>query len=223
VDEVPELVRQRPNIKEHLGRIAQAGRHAGLHLILAAQHPLTSELGSATMRNIGARLVGRVADRTAAYNASGRSDSGAEFLRGGGDFLYLNGQTKVHFTAAMPSPELLEQWVERYPPRPPRLPPRPSMVQTALHRIASAPPTPVDDGGNGGHGGGRGLDDIPESVIAAMLGEMQRGNEITPRVVRNWTRDKANCPTGEFNQGKAERAVSAIYQRARELHITRGG
>ena len=131
VDEVPELVRQRPQIKEHLGRLAQAGRHAGLHLILGAQHPLASELGSATLRNIPVRLVGRVADRAAAYNAAGRSDSGAEHLRGGGDFVALNGTSKRHFQAAMPSAELLEQWVHRYPPRPPRIPPRPASPLSA--------------------------------------------------------------------------------------------
>jgi len=125
VDEVPELVRQRGGIKEHLGRLAQAGRHGGVHLILGAQHPLASELGSATLRNIPVRLVGRVADRAAAYNAAGRSDSGAEHLRGGGDFVALNGSSKRHFQAAMPSAELLEQWMQRYPPRPPRLPARP--------------------------------------------------------------------------------------------------
>lgn len=166
VDEVPELVHQRPQIREYLGRLAQAGRHAGLHLILGAQHPLTSELGAATLRNIPLRLIGRVADKAAAYNAAGREGTDAQLLRGGGDFVAVNGSVKRHFQAAMPSTELLESWAHRYPPRPPRLsvtsqreilPGRAAtIVQPA---IAVAPAT------SGGAGGGRPFDDIPQEMI----------------------------------------------------------
>jgi DNA segregation ATPase FtsK/SpoIIIE, S-DNA-T family len=120
VDEVPDLVAQRPKIKEHLSRLAQAGRHAGLHLIVGAQHPLASELGAATLRNIAVRLLGRVTDPGAAYNASGRRDTGAEFLRGRGDFIVVNHTTLQHFQAAMAPAEQLAHWAQQFPPRKPR-------------------------------------------------------------------------------------------------------
>ena len=211
VDEVPELVRQRPEIKEHLGRLAQAGHHAGLHLILGAQHPLASELGSATLRNIPVRLVGRVADRAAAYNAAGRSDSGAEHLRGGGDFVALNGSSKRHFQAAMPSAELLEQWVHRYPPRAPRLPARPR--REGQGRLYSPPPmTSLGSEGRGPGGGGRDLDDIPGAVVEAIAHYIKREGKLpSPNWVRRYTRE--TVPTGGFWPPKARRAIEEAAQR----------
>jgi len=204
VDEVPELVRQRPRIKEHLGRLAQAGRHAGVHLILGAQHPLASELGSATLRNIPVRLVGRVADRAAAYNATGRSDSGAEHLRGGGDFVALNGASKRHFQAAMPSAELLEQWAQRYPPRPPRVP------VAAQGRLREA--GVVESAGKGASGGGRELDEIPGAVVEAIARYVKREQRFPSAYwVRRYTRE--TVPTGGFYPPKAWRAIEAAAQR----------
>ncbi len=141
VDEVPDLIMQRPAIREHLARLAQAGRHAGIHLILGAQHLLASQIGAMTLRNIPVRLIGRVADRTAAYNAAGRADSGAEHLRGHGDFIAVSGGTTCHFQAAYTAPEILEEWMRRYPPREPRVPVRPS--RPGRHTGATAVPEAV--------------------------------------------------------------------------------
>jgi len=202
VDEVPELVRQRPLIKDYLGAIARAGRQYGYHLIIGAQHPLASELGSDTMRNIPVRLIGRVADRAAAYSAAGRTDSGAEHLRGGGDFVALNGTIKRHFQAAMPSPELLQQWARRYPPRPPRVPARPT-VHVSFAGPDPRPTLPLapeigSAGGNGGHG--RGFDPIHEDLIAVILGAMSRGERIYPY----WVRTQAKQLLGhEIRHSKA--------------------
>lgn len=212
VDEVPELVRQKPQIKEHLGRLAQAGRHAGIHLILGAQHPLVAELGAATLRNLPVRLVGRVADKAAAYNAAGRNDSGAEHLRGGGDFVAINGPIKRHFQAAMCSAALLQRWAERYPPRPPRVPPQPSRYVPVSSRLADASAETVASGapdGNAadGGGGGRPFDGIDDAMVAwvqAAHSDLQPRtptrlrpslNEIAAETVRRygveWGRDKA--------------------------------
>ena len=211
VDEVPELVRQRPQIREHLGRLAQAGRHAGLHLVLGAQHPLASELGSATLRNIPVRLVGRVADRAAAYNATGRSDSGAEHLRGGGDFVALNGSSKRHFQAAMPSAELLQQWVERYPPRPPRVPPRPAARGWQPAGKAMAVESAEGQGAGAG-GGGRGLDEIPAGVVKAITHYYAREKRFPSAYwVRCYTRE--TVPTGGFYPPKAKRAIEVAAER----------
>ncbi len=214
VDEVPELVAQRPRIKEYLARLAQAGRHAGIHLILGAQHPLASELGPTTLRNVPVRLVGRVADRTAAYNATGRSDTGAEYLRGQGDFVVVNGSTVRHFQAAYVSPRMLAEWAKRFPPRMPRVPVRGS----AAIVLGSAPRENLASDGAGG--GGRPLDDIPEVVIH----EIQRyirehGCEPSSNWVYRLTRK--TLPTGGFNRDKSRRAIEEAT-RTMTMHRKRG-
>jgi S-DNA-T family DNA segregation ATPase FtsK/SpoIIIE len=201
VDEVPELIMQEPAIKDHLARLAQAGRHAGVHLILGAQHPLSSDLGPVTMRNVAVRLVGRVSDRTAAYNATGRSDTGAWKLLGKGDFLVVNGSKVRHFQAAMIGQQTLRSWARRYPPRPPRVPVRPD---------------PASRGGRGGTAdeardsasAGRPEDPIPEEVVREIEGYIETHGE-PPSL--NWVYrfTKRTVPTGGFNRDKARRAIAA--------------
>ncbi|MCD6519046.1 MAG: DUF87 domain-containing protein [Anaerolineae bacterium] len=202
VDEVPELIMQRPRIRDHLARLAQAGRHAGVHLIIGAQHPLASELGSLTMRNIPVRLVGRVADRTAAYHATGRSDTGAESLRGSGDFIVVNGPIMRHFQAAFVPPKTLREWAQRYPPRPPRVPINPQRTST----LTSAGPRAWRPGK-----GGRPLDEIPLSVIREIQRYIQKYHEPPSS---NWVyrTTRAMLPTGGFNRAKARRAIAAAQQ-----------
>ncbi|MBC7234365.1 MAG: DUF87 domain-containing protein [Chloroflexi bacterium] len=193
VDEVPDLVAQRPRIKDHLARIAQAGRHAGMHLILGAQHPLATELGSTTLRNIAVRLVGRVADRNAAYNATGRRDTGAETLRGRGDFIVVNGATLRHFQAAYVPDDWLRRWVARFPPREPRLPVRPARSPS---HVGSS---------------GRGLDEIPDSVVEEIRRFMRKNGR---RPSLNWVyRMTREClPSGGFGRDKAQRAIDAAVE-----------
>lgn len=202
VDEVPELIMRRPAIRDYLARLAQAGRHAGIHLILGAQHPLASELGPMTMRNIPVRLVGRVADRSAAYNATGRSDTNAESLRGKGDFIVVNGSTLQHFQAAYASPKLLAEWARRYPPREPRVPPRPVQVQM---------PHPyglLASGLRGKGNVGRPLDEIPDAVIHEIRRYVrEHGRPPSSNWIYRLTKEM--LPTGGFNRDKARRAMAA--------------
>lgn len=153
VDEVPDLVLQRPKIGEHLTRIAQTGRHAGIHLILGAQR-MTSETAGSSMAvaNIPARLIGRVAGKGDSYLAAQQPDVGAETLRGHGDFIAVNGADHTRFQAAMIPAEQLAAWSGRYPPRPPRVP------------VSSRPADSVQDA-NVQVGGGRPLDDIPQEAL----------------------------------------------------------
>jgi DNA segregation ATPase FtsK/SpoIIIE, S-DNA-T family len=194
VDEVPDLVAQRPKIRDYLSRLAQAGRHAGLHLIVGAQHPLASELGSSTLRNIAVRLVGRVADPGAAYNASGRRDSGAESLRGRGDFIVVNGSTVRHFQAAYPSAELLRRWAARYPPRPPRVPVRPSKE------------APRRQGGVG-----RGPDEIPDDIVDEIRRFIAENDE-PPSLNWVYRTTRERLPSGGFGRDKAQRAIDAALE-----------
>lgn len=119
VDEVPKLTMNRPVIADYLKELAQSGRHAGIHLVLGSQGSTVSALQA--LRNVPARLVGHVADRDAAYRSTSRAGTGAERLRGRGDFLYVNGDVLKHFQAATPERELADL-VKTYPPREARLP-----------------------------------------------------------------------------------------------------
>ncbi|MGM0401038.1 MAG: FtsK/SpoIIIE domain-containing protein [Chloroflexota bacterium] len=199
VDEVPELIMQQPSIKDHLARLAQAGRHAGLHLVLGAQHPLSSDLGPVTMRNVAVRLVGRVSDRTAAYNASGRNDTGAWKLLGKGDFLVVNGSKIRHFQAALIQQRTLSAWARRYPPRSPRVPVRPKSSKRALQKGTQR--------AQRANSSGRPPDSIPPQVIQAIrdyLGE--HGEPPSLNWVYRYT--KETLPTGGFNRDKARRAIA---------------
>jgi energy-coupling factor transporter ATP-binding protein EcfA2 len=212
VDEVPDLIMQRPRIREHLARLAQAGRHAGIHLILGAQQLLASEIGSMTLRNIPVRLVGRVTDRTAAYNAAGRGDIGAENLRGSGDFIAVNGSTSRHFQAALVSEDTLREWATRYPPREPRVPVR---ADTGAHSNNSWQANFTSHGGGGG--GGRPLDDIPQVVIEKIQTYMaEYGQEPSSNWIYQLTRKM--LPTGGFNRDKARRALDMATGRAEITH-----
>jgi len=216
VDEVPELIVQRPRIREHLARLAQAGRHAGIHLIIGAQHLLASQLGPMTMRNIPVRLVGRVADRTAAYNATARNDTGAEHLRGRGDFIAVNGSTVRHFQAACVTPDLLEDWSRRYPPKPPMVPVR------AKEEVISVAAAEREANWGAGGVGGRPLDEIPPSVLREIRRYVeQHGREPSSNWIYRLT--KAHLPTGGFNRAKARRALELAlnpeaYQPQGEAH-----
>jgi hypothetical protein len=214
VDEVPDLVAQRPRIKEHLARLAQAGRHANIHLIIGAQHPLASELGPTTMRNIPVRLVGRVADTAAAYQASGRSNTGAESLRGRGDFLVVNGSMVRHFQAALVSSETLQAWTKTYPPRPPRMPIQMSAMLAPRRPNAAAA---INDHDNAG----RPRDEIPPSVVQEIRRYMrQHGRPPSSNWVYRLTRSM--LPTGGFNRDKTRRAIDLARSNAenREAGIT---
>lgn len=196
IDEVPDLVLQRPAIKDMLGRLAQAGRHAGIHLVLGAQNPLTSTLGSDTLRNIPVRIVGRVADRIAAYNAAGRGDTGAETLRGRGDFLLVTGIERLRFQAPLVSDLLLRDWASRFPPRLPRVPVR---AERSPEGVPERNTEQIPAGGSFVRAGGDGrpLDDIPKEAI---------------EMIRAYHDSSGKWPS-----------LQAIYEETREMYPDRGG
>ena len=220
VDEVPELIMQRPRIKDHLARLAQAGRHAGVHLILGAQHLVASQVGPMTLRNIPARLIGRVSDRTAAYNAAGRNDVTAEHLRGNGDFIVVGSGAPRHFQAALVSDALLAEWARRYPPRRPRLPVRPGDGRQDSVNVDLG--TFIHLGGHGGGGGGgRQLDEIPSSVLREIRTYVgKHGKEPSCNWVYDLTRNM--LPTGGFNRDKARRAIAQALGRLSEAAADTG-
>lgn len=110
VDEVPELCRKSPAIREELLALAQTGRKAGVHLALGAQN-VDDQVR--LFGELGVRLVGQVTDAGAAYRAG---CPGAENLKGGGDFIAKSARGRTHFQAAMGGAALLRQWAATYPP-----------------------------------------------------------------------------------------------------------
>ncbi|HNR84663.1 FtsK/SpoIIIE domain-containing protein [Ottowia sp.] len=98
-DEVPTLLKVAPEADNLLGRIASAGRDAGIHLLLGTQEA-GKEAGSSAMANMPARLVGRVSSGTLAYVTSGRSGTDADKLLGKGDF-YLVRHDAVRLQAPL--------------------------------------------------------------------------------------------------------------------------
>jgi S-DNA-T family DNA segregation ATPase FtsK/SpoIIIE len=101
IDELADLLQTGGKIVEALiTRLAQRGREAGIHLVACTQKPSADLIGSAMRANFPVRLVGAVASRDEARYATGISNSGAEKLRGKGDFLLINKGDTIRFQAA---------------------------------------------------------------------------------------------------------------------------
>ena len=96
IDELAELGRSKQAMAQ-LESLLSVGRSLRLHVIGATQHPLASVIGSVVKANFSTRLVGMVTDESTARTATGRGDSGAEFLPGRGAFLRVHGGTMTRF------------------------------------------------------------------------------------------------------------------------------
>lgn len=101
-DEVADLVDTCPESLGLLTRLAQRGREANLHLLLATQRPDAKAVGALLRANMPARLVGRVLSAEESRMASGYPQLGAEKLNGLGDFILVCGSKRVRFQAAIP-------------------------------------------------------------------------------------------------------------------------
>jgi DNA segregation ATPase FtsK/SpoIIIE, S-DNA-T family len=102
-DELADLCQNGgPEIQDMLTRIAMRGREAGIHLVVCTQKPSSKAIGSELKANLPMRLVGKVASVEDARMAAGRSGSGAEKLRGGGDFIAVTTDRCIRFQAALP-------------------------------------------------------------------------------------------------------------------------
>lgn len=96
IDEVALLAKSKPTL-ERLEELLSIGRALALNVVAATQHPTAAALGSIAKANFTVRLVGQVTDATTASVATGRADSGAQFLPGRGAFLRVEGSTLRRF------------------------------------------------------------------------------------------------------------------------------
>jgi S-DNA-T family DNA segregation ATPase FtsK/SpoIIIE len=114
IDELADLMMMTgKETQQALTRLAQRGREAGIHLVACTQKPASQVLGSLAKANFPVRLVGRVTSPEEAKVATGYAGTGAERLRGPGDFVAVTGGQVTHFQAAYVSPRELAGLVSR--------------------------------------------------------------------------------------------------------------
>lgn len=89
IDELADFLINEPDAERLIVLLAQKGRAAGIHLVLATQRPSADVLSGLIRANVPARLCLRVASKMDSKVVFGSSGHGAENLMGKGDALYL--------------------------------------------------------------------------------------------------------------------------------------
>jgi DNA segregation ATPase FtsK/SpoIIIE-like protein len=120
IDELADLLMATgTRTKQAITRLSQRGREAGIHLVACTQKPASQVVGSLAKANFPVRLVGRVTSPEDAKVASGYAGTGAERLRGPGDFIAVTGGQVARFQAAYISSRelvgLVAQIAKAYP------------------------------------------------------------------------------------------------------------
>ena len=142
LDELADLVQVSSRaLDEHLTRLAQRGREAGIHVIACTQKPSSQVLGTVIRANFPARLVGKVVSPEDARVAAGIGGTGAERLTGRGDFIAVAVGQVLRFQAAYVSPAEMEQVVAQMGSAPRRwdvIQGRPSLLRQAAALVARA-------------------------------------------------------------------------------------
>lgn len=121
IDEIADLISAGgKRLEKIIEKIARLGRGAGVHLIVATQHPTADVLSRQITTNLDARICLHVKDSSASRLVLGHS--GGEYLRGMGDaILQVNG-ADTRFQGAYISDEDLEvfsrSWVVETKPDP---------------------------------------------------------------------------------------------------------
>ena len=86
---------------------------AGIHLVACIQKPASALVGGLAKANFPVRLVGRVTSPEEAKVATGYAGTGAERLRGPGDFIAVMGGQVTRFQAAHITAQELAEVVGR--------------------------------------------------------------------------------------------------------------
>lgn len=126
-------------LSEHLTRLAQRGREAGIHVVACTQKPSSQVVGPLIRANFPARLVGKVVTPEDARVAAGIGGTGAERLTGRGDFLAVAAGQVLRFKGAYVSPAEIDQVVAQMGSVPRRWDlrqGRPSLLRQAVALVA---------------------------------------------------------------------------------------
>ncbi len=108
-------------VEDALARLTQRGREAGVHVIVATQRPAATVVGGLVKANLPVRLVGAVGSPEDAKVATGIARSGAERLKGRGDFLLISRGEIIRFQAAYATEKEARNIIRRLQtPPPPR-------------------------------------------------------------------------------------------------------
>jgi S-DNA-T family DNA segregation ATPase FtsK/SpoIIIE len=117
IDEVADLLMMAGKaVQQAITRLSQRGREPGIHLVVCTQKPASNILGGLMKANFPLRLVGRVTSPEDAKVATGYAGTGAEKLRGPGDFIAVSGGQISRFQAAFISRSEINQLLQRLVP-----------------------------------------------------------------------------------------------------------
>lgn len=88
------------SLLNRLIHLLQYGDQVGIHLVLALENPAGPFTDQLLKCNLPVRFIGRVPNEKTARAAAGIPDTGAEALRGQGDFVGINGGQRFRFQTA---------------------------------------------------------------------------------------------------------------------------
>jgi hypothetical protein len=99
VDEVAELIRQRPDIADTLARLVAIGRAAKILVLLATQLTDKSTLGNATQvfKQVHNKVLGKMSSRHLSAIVGGGANIPADALLGKGDMILKTGASTTRF------------------------------------------------------------------------------------------------------------------------------
>lgn len=103
IDELQDLLRVAPGVKDSLIRLAMRGRNTGIHLLLATQNPTADALPADLVANMPVRIVLSVTRDTDSRVASGGKILDAHKLPKPGAGYLASGNEVVRFVAAIPN------------------------------------------------------------------------------------------------------------------------
>lgn len=109
IDEFADLILQDKEIERHVVRLAQMGRAAGTHLVIATQRPTVNVVTGLIKANFPARIAFPVATSVDSRVILDRT--GAEDLEKPGDMIYSLGRSYVKARGAWVSPGQIEDFV----------------------------------------------------------------------------------------------------------------
>jgi len=142
LDELADLMQAGGKVlSQHLTRLVQRGREAGIHVVACTQKPSSQVTGTLVRANFPVRLVGKVVSPEDARVAAGIGGTGAEKLTGRGDFVAVAAGQVLRFQVAYVSAAEMEQVVAQMASAPPRwdvIKRRPSGLSSFIFPVSTA-------------------------------------------------------------------------------------